>query len=313
MNMPRHPHRFFLDIDPAVASDATAPYAVLPIPYERTVSFGAGTANGPAAILDASHEVEDFDEELLRPLDLAVQTLPWPDIDGVDEERALETVCNAASSVLEARRFLLSLGGEHTVTFPLVGSALEVYPSLSVLHLDAHLDLRDSYEGTALSHACAMRRVRELGAQTVHVGMRSWSEAEHTYATRERLPVFSAAEIAAETGDRWIQRSMDGLSDCVYVTVDIDVLDPALAPGTGTPEPGGPSWQQVLRLLRRVFKEKQVVAADIVEVAPIPGTRVTEFVAARLGAKMLAYHRHESRVGDLSQIRDPDWGIVGRR
>jgi len=302
--MPRQQHHFFLDIEPDAAADPTAPYAVLPLPYERTVSFGEGTAGGPAAILDASHEVEDFDEELLRPLDLTVQTLPSPDMDGLDDEAALAVIGGAAAEVLGAGRFLLSLGGEHTVTVPLARAALDVTPSLSVLHLDAHLDLRDRYQGTPWSHACAMRRIRDSGARTVHAGMRSWSAEEHAYAARERLPVFPAAEIVGEHTGRWADRLMAALSDTVYVTVDIDVLDPGLAPGTGTPQPGGLSWQQVLGLVRRVFREKRVIAADIVEVAPIPGTRVTEFVAARLGAKMLAYHRVEGRTdGRLSPRR----------
>jgi agmatinase len=188
-------------------------------------------------------------------------------------------------------KVLLSLGGEHTVTAPLARAAAAVYPDLCVLNLDAHLDLRDTYEGSPLSHACVMRRVRDAGLRTVHVGARSWSAEEEQYATRHAVPRVSAREIAADASGKWIERTLDALRSPVYVSVDVDALDPSLVPGTGTPEPGGMTWGQTLALLRRVFAERRVVAADLVELAPIPGSRVSEFVAARLGAKLLLYRR----------------------
>jgi agmatinase len=291
----RPPHGWFLDIDAESARDPRAPCAVLPLPYERTVSFGPGAANGPAAILDASHEVEDFDEELRAPLALAVQTLPAPQFDGLGDEAALAAIERAAAPELAAGRFLLSLGGEHSVTAPLVRAAAALHPGLTVLHLDAHLDLRDRYEGTPHSHACVMRRVRELGLETVHVGVRSWSAEEQSYAARHDLRPVTARGIAADRRGRWIGEVIGRLGPLVYATVDVDVLDPSLVPGTGTPEPGGPGWAEVLALLRRVFAEREVVAADIVELAPIPGSRVSEFVAARLGAKMLLYRGWRER------------------
>ncbi|MBM4144057.1 MAG: agmatinase [Lentisphaerae bacterium] len=289
--MTRPIHRHFLDIPAAAARDAAAPFAVLPLPYERTVSFGTGAAGGPAAVLDASHEVEDFDEELRQPLDFAVQTLAPPELNGLDDEAALERIAAAAGRVLGGGRFLLAIGGEHTVTYPLVKAARDAHPELSVLHLDAHLDLRDTYEGTRWSHACVMRRVRELGVATVHLGMRSWSAAEQELVAAAKLPVYPAAAIPAAPDDAWLDRLLEPLAGALYVSVDIDALDPALAPGTGTPEPGGLAWRQLLAILRGAFARRTVVAADIVEVAPIPGARVTEFAAARLGAKMLAYRR----------------------
>lgn len=293
--MPKR-HPFFLNIAPAAARDPRAPYAVLPLPYERTVSFGTGTARGPAAILRASREIEDFDEELRIPTALRVQTLPRPRWAGLSAVRALATIRRAAEPALRQGRFLLSLGGEHTITAPLVEAGRAVHGRLGVLQVDAHTDLRDAYRGTRLSHACVMRRVREMGVSTVHAGIRSCCREEYDLVRKRNIPVFWAADIARDNRNRWIRRAVDALPRKVYVTVDVDGLDPAVAPGTGTPEPGGLSWNQVTGLLREVFRRREVVAADIVEVAPIPGSYLTEFVAARLGARMLVYHRHRDRL-----------------
>lgn len=297
-------NKYFLDIDPETARDPTAPYAVLPLPYERTVTYGEGTAKGPAAILRASREIEDFDEELLVPMDIRVQTLPSPVFDNLSDEDTLAAIRNVAEPVLreglpalpsgrgQAGRFLLCFGGEHTITSALTAAAASVFGAVSVLHIDAHLDLRDRYEGTPFSHACVMRRVRDSGLSTVHVGVRSCSAGEYAYAEKERIPIFWARDIHPDVNSQWVDQVTEHLVGRVYVTVDIDALAPSLVPGTGTPEPGGLSWHHITGLLREVFRSREVVAADIVEVAPVRGSQVSEFVAARLGAKMLMYHKH---------------------
>ncbi len=284
----RRPH--FLDYDPGSTECPDAPYAVLPVPYERTVSFGRGTANAPRAILDASREIERFDEELLRAPGLRVQTLPAVDCRRGSEREVLAAIREAARAVFARRRFLLTLGGEHTITAPLVEAAREAWDALCVLHLDAHLDLRDEFRGSRLSHACVMRRVLELGVPVVHVGIRSLCEEEHRLISEAGLPVFWARDIVAAPDHAWIEKIIARLARRVYVSLDVDGLDPGVMPGTGTPEPGGLSWRDVTALLRRVCAERAVVAADVVEVAPIPGTPVCEYTAARLAAKLLAYH-----------------------
>lgn len=281
----------FLNIDKKTAADPSTPYVVLPVPYERTVSYGQGTADGPAAILQASREVEDFDEELKTPLGLAVQTLRPLAFKRCSDRKAMDVIRSAAAKELKRRRFLLTLGGEHSITPPLVDAAIRCRGVRSVLQLDAHADLRDEFRGTRLSHACALRRCRELGVRTVHVGVRSCSTTEQTYIRQGQIPVFWAAEILESQDDAWMNAVCRQLVDPVYVTVDIDAFDPGLVPGTGTPEPGGLSWRHVTGLLRKVFSTRTVLAADIVEVAPMPHTQVSEYVAARLGAKMLLYHR----------------------
>ena len=282
---------FFLDLDSEAAGDPAAPYAVLPLPYERTVTYGAGTVRAPAAILRASREIDDFDEELMASIDLTVQTLPAPALDGLSDENALAAIRKVAEGVLRERRFLLALGGEHTVTGALTAAAKDVFGPLTVLHIDAHLDLREHYQGTPYSHACVMKRVRDMALSTVHVGARSCSAGEYAYAEKNRIAVFWARDILADRDNRWIGRVVGQLAGNVYVTVDADAFDPSLVPGTGTPEPGGLFWRHVTFLLREVFRSREVVAADIVEVAPVPGSQVSEFVAARLGAKMLMYHK----------------------
>ncbi len=262
---------------------------VLPIPYERTTSFGKGAVNGPAAILKASAHVELFDEELLAPLDFAVETLPAVDCESGDDETVLARIRDAAREVSGSGRFLLSLGGEHTISALLVEAFNTEHGELSVLQIDAHSDLRDVYTGTHRSHGCVMRRVVEQGIPVTAVGIRSFSKEEHDFIQTRQIPLFSAAAIAAANDDSWMDRAIMTLTRNVYVTVDIDGLDTAIAPATGTPEPGGLGWHQFLRLLRRVAASRSLVAADIVEVAPAPGQCVTEYTAARLGAKILFY------------------------
>jgi agmatinase len=282
------PH--FLEYDAANVNNPAAPYAVLPVPYERTVSFGRGTARAPRAILDASREIERFDEELLRPPCLRVQTLPALDCASGSEEKTLAAIREAARGVMARRRFLMAIGGEHTISAPLVEAAKSAWDSLCVLHFDAHLDLRDEFRGSRLSHACVMRRVLDLGVPIVHVGIRSLCEEEYRLVSERGLSVFWARDIVGSANDDWMEPIVARLARRVYVSIDADGLDPAVMPGTGTPEPGGLSWRAMTGLLRRVCAAREVVAADLVEVAPIPGTPVCEYTAARLAAKLMTYH-----------------------
>ncbi len=287
------------------ARNARAPYAVLPAPYERTVSYGRGAGRGPAAILRASREIELFDEELRRPLDLAVQTLPTVDCRRGSDARVLGAIRRAAEPVLAAGRFLLTLGGEHTITGPLVEAARAVHGGLTVLQCDAHLDLRAEFRGELLSHACVMRRVLELGVPSVAVGIRSVCAEEYDLIRLRRLPVFWARGIAQSRATAWQAAVIRRLGPVVYITVDVDCLDPGTLPGTGTPEPGGLDWYALTGLLRRVCAERRVVAADIVETAPVPGTPASEYTAARLAAKLLLYHRAGAGHGPSGPRRRP--------
>ncbi len=281
----------FLEFDPGASSNPGSPYAVLPLPYERSVSYMRGTARAPEAILAASGQTELYDEELEAEPGLAVQTLPEVDCATGSDAEALERIRAAALPVMCAGRFLLSLGGEHTVTVPLARAAVKAFGPLSVLQVDAHADLRDTYQGTEYSHACAMRRLVDDGLRVAHTGIRSLCREEARFIARRALPVIWARDAVAGPDEKWIAAALEALGPRVYVTVDVDGLDPSLVPGTGTPEPGGLGWYPLLKLLRAVFCAREVVAADIVEVVPVPGSVVSEFTAARLAVKMLTYHR----------------------
>ncbi|MBU4286067.1 MAG: agmatinase [Verrucomicrobia bacterium] len=281
----------FLAYDPTCVHNPRAPYAVLPAPYERTVSFGRGTERAPAAILAASVHIEHFDEELFQPLGLGVQTLPAVDCRRGTDRQVLEVIRRAAAGVMQRGQFLLTLGGEHTITFPLVAAAKAMHGDLTVLHFDAHLDLRDHYTRTPLSHGCVMRRVMELGVPIVSVGIRSVCAEEYRLVKQHRLPVFWARDIVQARSEAWMKAVLARLGKRVYISIDVDCLDPSLMPGTGTPEPGGLGWYALSGLLRRVCAARRVVAADLVEVAPVPGTPACEYIAARLAAKLMLYHR----------------------
>lgn len=285
----------FLELDRNSVDDPTAPYAVLPIPYERTTSFAKGTAGAPSAILAASEQVELFDEERLEATRLRVQTLSEPDCETGTDQGALDDIRRAANAVTSQKRFLMALGGEHTITAPLVAASQAAYGALSVLHLDAHLDLRDRYEGNRLSHACVMRRVMEMGVPITHVGIRSVCEEEYELVTKGGMMVFWARALVESADNSWMDSIIERLGRQVYVTIDSDCLDPSVMPGTGTPEPGGLSWYQLTGLLQRVCSARSVVSADLVEVVPIPGTVVSEYTAARLAAKLMIYHATANR------------------
>lgn len=283
----------FLGIDDCSPESSSVQYAVLPLPYERTVSYGAGTADGPAAILRASLELEDFDLELKKPVNIAVCTLPAPVFQETKPEDCLAGIQKLAAAEFRAGRFPVSLGGEHSLTAPLVRAARDQYQDLAVLHLDAHADLRDKYDGTEHSHACVMRRVTEMGIPLVSAGIRSYSAEEFNYMKQlgSQGNVLEAELFFREPMNRCLDRISNVLSSAryVYVSVDVDVFDPSLVPGTGTPEPGGLTWQQVLAILRHACCQHEVIGADVVETSPVPGSQVSEYTAARLALKTIMY------------------------
>ena len=281
-------HANFLGLEARYTDYASARFAVLPVPYEATVSYRTGTRYGPKAIVDASEQVELFDEELGGEFfRCGIATLNALVPDQAGPAAMQDRVYRAARSVVRNGKFLLTLGGEHGITPALVRAVAGKSRKLSVLQIDAHADLRDGYENTPFSHASAMRRTLDHVDNVVGVGIRNYSQEEHRFMRHRGIEPVTARE--CHESDDWLDRVLDRLGDTVYVTIDIDGFDPSVAPGTGTPEPGGLAWYQVTGLLRLVAAEKKIVAADIVEVSPIPGQVVTEFLAARLAYKLIAY------------------------
>lgn len=278
----------FLGLSSRDCNYSRARYAVLPIPYDATTSFRAGTRQGPRAIITASQEVEWFDEEYGREfVGCGVATLDPLGPNAASPERMQKDIYRAARKVIRDGRFLIGLGGEHSITSALVRAARARHRRLSVLQIDAHADLRNEYEGTRFSHACVMRRILESGVPVVPVGIRNYSREESRFMKRHGFTPITARE-TRENPD-WMQQAVESLSGKVYVTIDIDGFDPAHAPGTGTPEPGGLDWFQVTDLLRAAAIEKTIVAADVVEVLPLPGSVQTEFLAAKLIYKLIAH------------------------
>ena len=278
----------FLELPPRYTAYETARYAVLPIPYDATTTYQTGARRAPAAILEASQHLENFDEETGKEHHKAgIATLEPVEPEAAGPQAMHEKLYSIARTVVKDGKFLLGLGGEHGISSALVRAVMGRYRKLSVLQIDAHSDLRDDYQGTPYSHACVMRRILDLGATIVPVGIRCISLEENRFMKRAKIRPITARECHHDEG--WIDRALEGLTDNVYVTIDVDGIDPAYAPGTGTPIPGGLDYFQVTDLLRRVATERTVVAGDIVEVCPIPGQVVTESLAARLAYKLICY------------------------
>jgi agmatinase len=283
-----------LGLDEEASAPEKARAFILPVPYETTTSFGGGTRGGPRAILEASRYVELWDQELGGdPSRVGIHTLPALELTREGPGPAAEELERAYGAILDAMkdRFPVMLGGEHSISAPAIRAVAARYPSrLSVLQMDAHADLRTSYEGTPHSHASAMYRVLDV-ADLVGVGIRGISQEEVELAGHTPgVTLIYADEMWADDG--WMDRAVEALGDPVYLTFDVDYFDPSLMPSTGTPEPGGGDWYRTLKFLRRVFRERTVVAMDVVELAPIPGMPAPDFLVAKLVYKLLGYHFH---------------------
>lgn len=259
---------------------------MLPVPYDGTASWKAGAKGGPAAIIEASRNMEWFDEEMEVEIaqKVGIFTLEELEPDQSGPERTIARVEGAVGEIIAAEKFPVILGGEHSITLGVV-RALASSRKFGVLALDAHADLRQEYEGSRFSHACVMRRVREiLRDGVVQAGVRSLSAEEAELIEREGLKVhfWHRERLPAE-------KIVEELPESIYITIDVDVLNPAEMPATGTPEPGGPGYEEVAALLREIAKRKKIIGFDITELAPIPGFHAPDFLAARLAYKLIGY------------------------
>jgi agmatinase len=260
---------------------------VLPVPLDRTTTYLSGTRNGPRELLAASSQVELWDDELgIDVHDVGIFTLPEMDVMAGSMDDVMALLRRVADEILAANKFLVTLGGEHSITAPLVAAAAARHRGLTVLQVDAHADLRDTYQSHRHSHACAMRRTLD-SAPLVQVGIRNISAEEVDALPALRTTIFYDWNMRDDPS--WMDRVEAALSDTVYITIDLDGIDPALMPAVGTPEPGGLSWRELTTLLRRTFARKTVVACDVVELCPIPGMASPNFTAARLVYKLLTY------------------------
>lgn len=275
----------FLDPPAEFTDPASAAIRVIPVPYDATSTYRKGADKGPAALLQASTQVEYFDIETRTEVHTrGIHTEDPVICDGPPEDLA-PMVRERVAAALAADRFPVVIGGEHSVTIGAVEAAADRFENLSVLQIDAHGDTRESYHGSTHNHACVMARARER-AGIVQVGIRAIDRSE--WETMDRDRVFWAHEIARAAGDGWMDRAVGLLTEHVYVTIDLDAFDPALVPATGTPEPGGLDWRSVNELIRRVAGERNVVGLDVVELCPHEAHHASDFLGAKLVHRALS-------------------------
>ncbi len=271
---------------------ATARVTIIPAPLEYSVSYMKGTKHGPQAILNASSQVELYDEELdWSPIEVGVYTRPALDYSGMDHATALKITGDAVREVLQRGQLPFTIGGEHSLSAPPIAIVHEYFPDLTVVHIDAHGDLRDEYEGTPLSHASIERRVVDMGIPLTEIGIRSFSYEEAEFMkTSPDVKIVWGYQLAKGTAIIPWER----LSKHTYVTIDLDALDPGEMPAVGTPEPGGLHWYQLLDLFREICRRTTVVGMDVVELCPMQGQIRADFMAAKLVYKMIGYRFYDN-------------------
>jgi agmatinase len=285
-------HRF-LGLSPEGSNLDRAGVAILPVPYERTSSYIKGSFRGPMAILEASSQLEDYDEELgteIHRLCNGIATLPPMCFLTESASGAMDTIRAAVQRILERGQLVVCLGGEHTSSLgPLRAFHERHGDSLSVLQLDAHRDLRGSYQGNPFSHASVMARALEFIPCLVQLGIRSESQEETRFEGGGRVTTLYAHAIKTGQMPDWQDRVIEALSDTVYLTIDCDFFDPSVIPSVGTPEPGGFLWYETIGFLRRLCKERKVVGFDLCEFTPIEGVEYPEYTLAHLIHKLIGY------------------------
>lgn len=257
---------------------------MIPVPYDETSTWGKGADKGPEAILEASANMELYDIET----DSEVYTIGIHTATAVTEksspEKMVEAVEKATRKYLGLGKFIVGLGGEHSITTGFVRASARHIKNLSVLQIDAHTDLRPEYEGTPYSHASVMSRIAEI-CPFVQVGIRSMDSMEKPFIVKENL--FLAEDIYNH--DEWMDRAIERLTENVFITIDLDAFDPSIMPSTGTPEPGGLGWYQVIKFLKKLIDARNVAGFDVVELAPVASDKSPDFLAAKLIYKILSY------------------------
>lgn len=257
---------------------------IVPVPYDETSTWIKGADKGPDAIMEASVNLEFYDIETgTEAHENGIFTVP-PVLEKSSPEALVAAVSSEVSALLSAEKFPVIVGGNHTVSIGSVKAFSSFYENLSVLQLDAHSDLRREYEGSPYNHACAMSRIKEM-APSVQVGIRSMAAVELPDLERERI--FFSHELYHDKS--LYEKAAGLLTENVYITIDMDVFDPSLIPSTGTPEPGGPEYYELMHFLRDVIRTRNVVGFDVVELCPSPANRAPDFIAARIIYQLLSY------------------------
>ena len=284
----------FLAIDEKYSNYNDSLITVLPVPFEQTTSYGKGTSNGPKAILEASHYVEFFDEELDRELCFekgkGICALYPPEFKNRKGRKALDLIYRNVKQLIDDKKFVVTLGGEHSISTAPIRAHFDSFKDLSILHFDAHSDLRQEYEGSKYSHASFAARVAEFTTSITQVGIRAQCKAEYDFIKEKNINTFFAFEIRNGVyGNDWQVKVIDTLKENVYITFDVDYFDPSIIPSTGTPEPNGFFLDETMKLLKMLGEKKKVVGFDIVELSPRKDFPYPDFMTAKLVYKMLNY------------------------
>lgn len=287
-------------VQPFLGSEIKASYeasrvVILPIPYEATTTYRKGCENGPDALLEASVQLEYYDDELERETCWDARIYTHSHIadtrqdQSFSSDKMLSITRETVSKLIQDGKFAIALGGEHSITTGIVDAYREALSEpFTVIQIDAHGDMRHEYEGSIYNHACVMRRIVDMGLPTLPVGIRSLCKEEADVIKEKSIPVMWAREIAKDPN--WIERAIASISTKkVFITIDVDGIDPSLIPGVGTPEPGGLNWYALMTFLRRVFESYQVIGCDVMELAPIVDSVVSQFTAAKLVYKLIGY------------------------
>ena len=282
----------FLGKENSVDKIEEANTIIIPVPLEYSTSYGKGTALGPDAILNASPYLEFYDEELdFEVWKTGIFTTPAIDV-RADPVQCLSRIKDTVTSYLKEEKFIIVIGGEHSLTSAVHEAFYKRHPRLSVLQFDAHSDLRDTYEGSKHSHACVMRRIWEKNKNIAGIGIRSQCIEEKIFISENRIPIFYAHDLY---GKKFPLNILDTLNEDVFITFDTDFFDPAIMPGVGTPEPGGFFWYETLSFLRKVFEHKNVVGMDIVEFCPVKNLTHPEFLMAKFIYKLIGFKINKKR------------------
>lgn len=282
----------FLSIEKKYSSYENSEIVIISAPLEKTVSYGKGTKNGPKEIINASHYVEFFDEELNKELcfEKGICTLEELKFGKLGTKASIDRIYKEVKKQIDQDKFVITLGGEHSLSSAPIKAHSDKYNNLSILQIDAHSDLRDSYEGSKYSHASVMARVAEFTKDIVQVGIRAQCKEEYDFIKKNKIKTFFARDIRQNKfGKKWQNKVVSSLKENVYITFDVDGFDPSVISATGTPEPGGLFWDETMNLLREVGKTKNIVGFDVVELAPNKNDVLSNFNAAKLVYKILNY------------------------
>jgi agmatinase len=282
----------FLGLEKKHSGYADSQIVILSAPLEKTVSLGRGTSNGPKEILKASHYVEYYDEEQSRELcfEKGICTSYPLNFQKLSQKKSLEIIYSELEKHLDAEKFVVTIGGEHSLSYSTIKAHDKKHKNLSVLQIDAHSDMRDSYEGSKFSHASFMARVAEFNSKIIQVGVRAQCIEEEEFRKQKGIKTFYAREIKMGMyGDSWQEIVTKNLSDNVYITFDLDGFDPSLLPATGTPEPGGLFWDETMNLIKIIGQDKNIVGFDVTELAPSKNHPASNYTAAKLIYKILNY------------------------